>query len=108
MTRATEDDVARALATASNAVVIADAERDHWRKAAGLLQAELRVVLGVWMARSKVKTIIITEAEAKKLSRAQKLYVGNPDPGTRQYELREGQEAPMPASRFIIAQPGNG
>lgn len=103
MTRASAEDITRALANASNEVVIADAERDHWRKAAGLLQAELRVVLGVWMERDKVKRIVITEQEAAKLSRTHKLYVGNPDPGTRQYELREGKEAPMPESRFIIA-----
>lgn len=103
MTRASSDDIARALANANNTVVMADAERDHWRKAAGLLQAELRVVIGVWMERTKATKIIITEQEAGQLSRAHKLYVGNPDPGTRQYELREGKEAPMPESRFIIA-----
>lgn len=107
MTRATEEDIARALANANNAVVLADAERDHWRRSFGTVNAELRVVIGIWMARTKATRIIITAEEAEKLKRSQKLFVSNPDEGSRMYELREGKEAPMPASRFIIAGPGH-
>lgn len=101
MTRATEQDIVQALSIANAAVLQAERERDHWRRAAGLLKLELRCVLGVWMKRSKKTRIQITDKEFNELDRNKKLYVGNPDPGVRRYEMREGQEQMIPESKFI-------
>lgn len=100
--RATEEEIKAALVKANMAVVQADEERDHWRRSFGIVNAELRVLIGIWMARTHAKHILITEAEAMALKRSEKLYVSNPDPGSRRYELREGKEAPMPESKFIL------
>lgn len=110
MTRATEADIAQALSIANAAVLQAEAERDHWRRAAGLMQAELRALVGIWLTRTKRKKLTITQQDFDKLNTRAKLYVGNPDPGVRQYELREGKEALMPESNiiFVPGSSGNG
>lgn len=100
--RATEEEITAALTKANFAVLEAEAERDHWRRSFGVVNAELRVLIGIWMARTHAKHILITEAEANQLKRSERLYVNNPDPGSRRYELREGKEAPMPESKFIL------
>lgn len=103
MTRATEAEITATLNKALAAVEVAQMERDHWRMAAGKLETELRMVLGVWFKRSKKKRIAITEAEFQQLDRALNLFVGNPEPGVRMYEMRKGEKQKlMPESPFIL------
>jgi hypothetical protein len=103
VTRATEAEVVSTLNKALAAVEVAQMERDHWRAAAGKLETELRMVLGVWFKRSKKKRLAITEAEFNSLDRALNLFVGNPEPGVRLYELRKGEKQKlMPESPFIL------
>lgn len=102
MTRATEAEIAHTLELANMAVLQAEAERDHWRRAAGLMETEIRMIIGVWLKRSRKTRILITADEFTKLDRNKKLWVGNPDPGVRQYELREGKQQMIPESNFIL------
>ena len=102
MTRATDEEIKLALMKANAAILDAEAERDHWRNSFGLVQAELRVFIGIMLKRNHAKRMTISAEEAQALKRSQELYVSNPEPGVRCYELREGKEAPMPASDFIL------
>lgn len=81
-----------ALTQAAAAVMDAQAERDHWRKAYAKVSVELRAVLGVVMRRKAVRRMTITEREFNQVDKNLRIAISNPEPGIRVYEIHDTGE----------------
>src|SRR5471032_657394 len=81
-----------ALTQAAAAVLDAQVERDHWRKAYAKVSVELRAVVGVVMHARHTRRMVITEREFNAIDKNLRIAISNPEPGIRVYEIHDTGE----------------
>lgn len=102
--RATQEEIEQALMNASVAIEDAKLERDHWKNSFQQVQYEMLMLCCILFPKLGVRRLIVTEQEVSRIDKKLNLWVGNPEPGVRHYELREGEQQKVvpPATGGLI------
>jgi hypothetical protein len=79
--------VGSTLAEIAVELMDAKGEAAHWKAAFEAVRDEIKILVAVSLRQRGASKLVITEKELRDLPQGTQLYVGNPEPGVRIYEL---------------------